>query len=80
MAKIALESWSQHGLFAVLHGHLHRTAVYDLNRIFELGGNHPVYDVMPGLLRHIGSIRISRIALMQLMKQEKSRNIVLMNS
>ncbi len=48
MAKIALESWSQHGLFAVLHGHLHRTAVYDLNRIFELGGNHPVYDVHAG--------------------------------
>ena len=35
---------------------------------------------MPGLLRRIGSIRISRIALMQLMQQEKLRNIVLMNS
>ena len=35
---------------------------------------------MRGLLRRIDSIGISRIALMQLMKQEKSRNIVLMNS
>ncbi|NLZ86304.1 MAG: 3',5'-cyclic-nucleotide phosphodiesterase, partial [Gammaproteobacteria bacterium] len=48
MAKIALEAWAAHGLFAVLHGHLHQPAVYDLNLIFDLGADHPVYDVHAG--------------------------------
>lgn len=47
-AKVALKAWARHGLFAVLHGHLHRTAVYDLNAQFDLGVSHPVYDVHAG--------------------------------
>lgn len=48
MAKIALQAWAEHGLFGVLHGHLHQPATYDLNQIFELGLDHPVYDVHAG--------------------------------
>lgn len=48
MAKIALEAWARHGLFAVLHGHLHQPASYDLNCMFRLGVDHPVYDVHAG--------------------------------
>lgn len=48
MAKIALQAWAEHGLFAVLHGHLHQPAIYDLNQMFGLGMDHPVYDVHAG--------------------------------
>ncbi|MFV5503299.1 MULTISPECIES: metallophosphoesterase family protein [unclassified Acinetobacter] len=48
MAKIALQAWAEHGLFGVLHGHLHQPATYDLNQIFKLGLDHPVYDVHAG--------------------------------
>lgn len=48
MAKIALQAWAEHGLFGVLHGHLHQPTTYDLNQIFKLGLDHPVYDVHAG--------------------------------
>lgn len=48
MAKIALETWTKHGLFALLHGHLHQSAVYDLNQVFQLGLGQPIYDVHAG--------------------------------
>lgn len=48
LAKIALETWGKHGLFALLHGHLHHAAVYDLNAAFNLAVNQPIYDVHAG--------------------------------
>jgi len=48
LAQSALERWGQHDLFALLHGHLHITAVYDLNQQYQLGLHHPVYEVHAG--------------------------------
>lgn len=48
LAKIALDAWGKHGLYALLHGHLHHAAVYDLNIVFKLGLNQPIYDVHAG--------------------------------
>ncbi|WP_168397314.1 metallophosphoesterase family protein [Acinetobacter indicus] len=48
LGKMALESWSQHGLFGLLHGHLHQSAVYDLNQIYHLQASHPVLDIHAG--------------------------------
>lgn len=48
LGRIALESWSKHGLNGLLHGHLHRSAVYDLNQIYHLGAVHPVLDIHAG--------------------------------
>ncbi len=45
MGKIALEKWSTTGLFGMLHGHLHKTAVYDLTQIYDLEIDHPIYDI-----------------------------------
>lgn len=44
----ALHRWSQHGLNALLHGHLHQSAVYDLNRYFLLQQSHPILDIHAG--------------------------------
>lgn len=44
----ALKRWSACGLQALLHGHLHQCAVYDLNRYFLLKCAHPVLDVHAG--------------------------------
>ncbi len=60
MAKIALEAWAEHGLFAVLHGHLHQPAIYDLNQMFGLGMDHPYMMYMRGLLRQIVYIKMNR--------------------
>ncbi|MDV2468512.1 metallophosphoesterase [Acinetobacter chinensis] len=46
--RIALESWSKNGLFALLHGHLHQSAVYDLNYIYQLNAMHPVLEIHAG--------------------------------
>ena len=47
----AMRKWadSNQALYAVLHGHLHMTAVHDLNQLFKLGHAQPIYDV------HVGS-------------------------
>ncbi len=44
----ALKRWSACGLHALLHGHLHHSAVYDLNQYFLLGRSHPVLDIHAG--------------------------------
>lgn len=48
LAKIALERWGGTGLFGLLHGHLHKVAVHDLNQIFQLGFDHPILDIHAG--------------------------------
>ena len=48
LGRIALEQWSKNGLYALLHGHLHQPAVYDLNQIYALGATHPVLDIHAG--------------------------------
>ncbi|MBU3118673.1 metallophosphoesterase family protein [Acinetobacter soli] len=48
LGRMALNNWSKSGLFGVLHGHLHKTAVYDLNQIYDLQAAHPVYDIHAG--------------------------------
>jgi 3',5'-cyclic AMP phosphodiesterase CpdA len=48
LGRIALEQWSKNGLYALLHGHLHQPAVYDLNQIYALGAAHPVLDIHAG--------------------------------
>lgn len=44
----ALKIWAKHGLWGLLHGHLHQNAVYDLNDIYKLNLNHPLYDIHAG--------------------------------
>ena len=48
LGKMALEIWSQSGLNAVLHGHLHQSAVHDLNQIYHLNAQHPVLAIQAG--------------------------------
>ena len=48
LGKFAIKAWGQHQLYALLHGHLHLVAVYDLNREFELDLQQPVYEVHAG--------------------------------
>lgn len=44
----ALKHWSQFGLDAVLHGHLHQAAVFDLNQVHLLKADHPVLEIHAG--------------------------------
>ena len=48
LGKIALEKWSTTGLFGMLHGHLHKTAIYDLTQIYSLKIDHPIFDIHAG--------------------------------
>lgn len=48
LSKIALLEWGKHDLFALLHGHLHSKAVYDLDQIYALHTGHPIYEVHAG--------------------------------
>lgn len=48
LGRLALETWSKSGLNGLLHGHLHQSAVYDLNQIYHLGASHPVLDIHAG--------------------------------
>ena len=48
LGRMALENWSRSGLLGVLHGHLHKTAVYNLTQIYDLKIDHPVYDIHAG--------------------------------
>ncbi|WP_445115252.1 metallophosphoesterase family protein [Acinetobacter sp. WZC-1] len=47
-ARRAVSQWGEHGLFALLHGHLHHTAVHDLNQLYGLQLERPVYEVHAG--------------------------------
>lgn len=44
----AVHRWADQGLKALLHGHLHESAVYDLNQYYRLGELHPVLDIHAG--------------------------------
>lgn len=48
LGKMALDVWSRYGLHALLHGHLHQAAVFDLNQIYRLGAKQPVLDIHAG--------------------------------
>ena len=48
LGRMALEVWSRSGLKALLHGHLHQSAVFDLNSLYHLGAGHPVLDIHAG--------------------------------
>ncbi|RZG86209.1 3',5'-cyclic-nucleotide phosphodiesterase [Acinetobacter sp. WCHAc060033] len=48
LGQFAIKEWGQHQLFALLHGHLHLVAVYDLNKEFKLNLNDPFYEVHAG--------------------------------
>ncbi len=48
LGKMALETWSKSGLNALLHGHLHQSAVYDLNQVYQLDSPHPVLEIHAG--------------------------------
>lgn len=48
LGKIALETWAKSGLNGLLHGHLHQTAVYDLNQIYDLKAQHPILEIHAG--------------------------------
>lgn len=48
LGKMALEVWSKSGLNMLLHGHLHQSAVYDLNLIYQLHALHPVLEIHAG--------------------------------
>ena len=48
LGQFALKEWAQHDLFALLHGHLHLVAVYDLNQAFGLNAEHPIYEIHAG--------------------------------
>lgn len=48
LARTALDVWSQSGLNALLHGHLHQTAVFDLNQVYQLNAPHPILEIHAG--------------------------------
>lgn len=48
LAQVALQTWGQAGLNGILHGHLHQSAVYDLNHIYDLKAQHPVLEIHAG--------------------------------
>lgn len=48
LGQFAIKEWGQHQLYALLHGHLHLVAVYDLNQAFALNLKQPVYEVHAG--------------------------------
>ena len=48
LAQTALRRWSYVGLNGLLHGHLHQSAVYDLNEFYHLGQSHPILDIHAG--------------------------------
>ena len=48
LGQFAIQEWGEHQLYALLHGHLHLVAVYDLNQEFELNLSQAVYEVHAG--------------------------------
>lgn len=48
LGRTALSMWSKSGLEVLLHGHLHQSAVYDLNLIYQLNQVHPVLEIHAG--------------------------------
>jgi len=48
LGRAALLAWGKHDLYALLHGHLHQVAVYDLNKEYQLNLHHSIYEVHAG--------------------------------
>lgn len=48
LGKMALDMWAKSGLNGLLHGHLHQSAVYDLNEIYRLNASHPILEIHAG--------------------------------
>ena len=48
LGQMAQEVWSKSGLNGLLHGHLHHTAVYDLNELYQLNASHAVLEIHAG--------------------------------
>ena len=48
LAQTALAQWAQLGLNGLLHGHLHQSAVYDLNEIYQFNIGHPLLEIHAG--------------------------------
>ena len=71
LGKIALEKWSTTGLFGMLHGHLHKTAIYDLTQIYSLKIDHPILIYMQVQQLLLAYIIIIQIALIQFQMKEK---------
>lgn len=44
----AVRHWAHHGLSALLHGHFHQPAVFDLNTLHVLNHHAPVLDIQAG--------------------------------
>lgn len=44
----ALKQWAAYGINALLHGHLHQSAVYDLNQHYFLQQSHQILDIQAG--------------------------------
>ena len=48
LAKVALNQWGKSGLNGLLHGHLHKSAVYNLTEVLALDCDHNIYDIHAG--------------------------------
>ena len=48
LGRMALQTWAKNGLNGLLHGHLHQSARYDLNDIYQLECAHPIWDIHAG--------------------------------
>ena len=48
LGRMALQTWAKNGLNGLLHGHLHQVARYDLNQIYQLGCDHPIWEIHAG--------------------------------
>ncbi|MCH4247075.1 MAG: metallophosphoesterase [Acinetobacter populi] len=48
LGEIALQHWAKVGLNGLLHGHLHQSAVYHLNQLYQLPGAQDVLDIHAG--------------------------------
>lgn len=45
---VALKQWAKAGLYGLLHGHLHQSAVYDLKKFYQLDVVQNVLDIHAG--------------------------------
>ncbi|AOA57741.1 metallophosphoesterase family protein [Acinetobacter larvae] len=48
LARAAIAQWQDYDLFAVLHGHLHQIACYDLKQEYNLDCAQPIFSLLAG--------------------------------
>ncbi|KAA8735229.1 3',5'-cyclic-nucleotide phosphodiesterase [Acinetobacter qingfengensis] len=48
LGEMALRYWANSGLNGLLHGHLHHSAKYNLQQLYGLNVEHPVWDIHAG--------------------------------